>query len=42
VWELAYSEIVYIDAHWRDLGATHVEHAIDEFSRRHRRFGGIE
>lgn len=42
VWELAYSEIVSIDTHWNDLGAAHVEHAIDEFSRRHRRFGGIE
>ena len=42
VWELAYSEIVSVDAHWNDLAAAHVEHAIDEFSRRHRRFGGIE
>ena len=42
VWELAYSEIVYIDTHWDDLGAAHVEHAIDEYSHRHRRFGGIE
>ena len=42
VWELAYSEIVSVDTHWNDLAAAHVEHAIDEFSRRHRRFGGIE
>jgi len=42
VWELAYSEIVSVDAHWNDLAAAHVEHAIDEFSHRHRRFGGIE
>lgn len=42
VWELAYSEIVYIDTHWNDLSASHVEHAIDAYSRRHRRFGGIE
>lgn len=42
VWELAYSEIVFIDTPWNELGAAHVEHAIDEFSRRHRRFGGIE
>jgi undecaprenyl diphosphate synthase len=42
VWELAYSEIVSVDAHWNDLAAAHVEHAIDEFSRRHRRFGGLQ
>lgn len=42
VWELAYSEIVNIDVAWNDLTAAHVEHAIDEFSKRHRRFGGID
>ncbi|MCU1399058.1 MAG: hypothetical protein JWN62_2167 [Acidimicrobiales bacterium] len=42
IWELAYSEIVYVDSHWNELSAAHVEHAIDEYSRRHRRFGGIE
>ena len=42
VWELAYSEIVYIDTVWNDLAAAHVEHAIEAYSRRHRRFGGIE
>ncbi len=42
VWELAYSEIVFIDTAWNELAAAHVEHAIDAFSRRHRRFGGIE
>ncbi len=41
VWELAYSEIVSVETHWDVLAAAHVEHAIDEFSRRHRRFGGI-
>lgn len=42
VWELAYSEIVYIDTPWNELAAAHVEHAIEAYSRRHRRFGGIE
>jgi undecaprenyl diphosphate synthase len=41
VWELAYSEIVPVDTTWSALSAAHVEHAIDEFSRRHRRFGGV-
>lgn len=42
VWELAYSEIVFIDTMWNELAAAHVEHAIEAYSRRHRRFGGIE
>ena len=42
VWELAYSEIVFIDTVWDDLAAAHVERATDEFSRRHRRFGNIQ
>ncbi len=41
VWELAYSEIVFLDVRWDDLAAAHIEHSIDEFSRRHRRFGGL-
>lgn len=42
VWELAYSELVFLDIRWQDLAATHVEMAIDDFSRRHRRFGGLD
>ena len=42
VWELAYSEIVFIDTVWNDLAAAHVERAADEFSRRHRRFGNVQ
>jgi hypothetical protein len=42
VWELAYSEIVYIDTQWDELASAHIERSIEEFSRRHRRFGGIE
>lgn len=42
VWELAYSEIVFIDTVWNDLAASHVERATDEFSRRHRRFGNVK
>lgn len=42
VWELAYSELVFIDIGWRDLDASHLELAIDDFNRRHRRFGGLD
>ena len=42
VWELAYSELVFIDIHWDNLIAGHLESAIDDFNRRHRRFGGLD
>lgn len=42
VWELAYSELVFLDLGWRELTANHLELAIDDFTRRHRRFGGLD
>ncbi len=42
VWELAYSEIVFLDLGWKALSANHLELAIDDFNRRHRRFGGLD
>jgi Putative undecaprenyl diphosphate synthase len=42
VWELAYAEIVFLDAPWTALDAEHIEMAIDDFARRDRRFGGID
>ncbi len=42
VWELAYSELVFIDIEWEQLNASHLELAIDDFNRRHRRFGGLD
>jgi hypothetical protein len=42
VWELAYSELVFLDLGWNDLTASHLELAIDDFTRRHRRFGGLD
>ena len=42
VWELAYSELVFLDIGWRDLEPGHLELAIDDFNRRHRRFGGLD
>lgn len=42
VWELAYSELVFLDLAWESLNAGHLESAIDDFSRRHRRFGGLD
>jgi len=42
VWELAYSEIVFLDISWRDISSEHVQMAVDDFRRRNRRFGGID
>lgn len=42
VWELAYSELVFLDLGWEELTASHLELAIDDFTRRHRRFGGLD
>ena len=42
VWELAYSELVFLDLGWRELTSNHLELAIDDFDRRHRRFGGLD
>lgn len=42
VWELGYSEIVFLDLGWKALSANHLELAIDDFNRRHRRFGGLD
>lgn len=41
VWELAYAELVYIDATWESLTSEHVLRSIDEFAVRQRRFGGV-
>lgn len=42
VWELAYSELVFLDISWEQLQSVHLEMAIDDFNRRHRRFGGLD
>lgn len=42
VWELAYSELVFLNLEWSKFESTHLELAIDDFNRRHRRFGGLD
>ena len=41
VWELAYAELVYIDADWSTLSSEHVRRSLEEFAVRQRRFGGV-
>jgi undecaprenyl diphosphate synthase len=42
VWELAYSELVFVEAAWQHFGPSHLDEAIGSYAHRHRRFGGID
>ncbi len=41
LWQLAYTEFVFIDAYWPDFGRDLLEQAILEYRSRDRRFGGL-
>ncbi len=41
LWELAYSEIVFLDVLWPDFRREHLVDAIREYQARERRFGGV-
>jgi undecaprenyl diphosphate synthase len=40
LWQLAYSELVFVDTLWPDFGADELRGALEEYARRRRRFGG--
>lgn len=40
LWQAAYAELVFLDVLWPDFDQTHFSAALEEFSRRERRFGG--
>lgn len=42
VWELAYSELVFLPRTWPSVAPEDVAVAIESFARRHRRFGGVD
>ncbi len=42
LWQMAYSEMVFLDVLWPDFGRRHLFAAIAEFQRRERRFGGLD
>jgi len=42
LWQLAYSEFVFIDGYWPDFSRETLEAAIAEYQRRTRRFGGLK
>ena len=39
LWQAAYAEFVFLDVLWPDFSAVHLRKALEEFSRRERRFG---
>jgi undecaprenyl diphosphate synthase len=42
LWQLAYSEFVFVDTHWPDFSREALEAAIAEYQQRTRRFGGLK
>ncbi len=41
LWQIAYSEFVYMDVLWPDFTRADLDKAILEFNKRNRRFGGV-
>ena len=41
LWQLAYAELVFVDTLWPDFTAETLKSAIEDFSNRERRFGGV-
>ena len=42
LWQLAYSEFLFIDTLWPDMGKKDIDYIINEYSKRNRRFGDIK
>jgi undecaprenyl diphosphate synthase len=40
LWQLAYTELVFVDTLWPDFGGRQLRHALAEYASRRRRFGG--
>ncbi len=41
IWQAAYAEYVFVDALWPDFNADYFAKAIEEYSNRERRYGGV-
>jgi undecaprenyl diphosphate synthase len=39
LWQLAYTELIFLPVHWPEFDRRHLERAIVEFQRRERRYG---
>ena len=42
LWQCAYSEFIILDTLWPDFGKAEVLMCVEEFNKRHRRFGGLD
>ncbi|AKM06815.1 polyprenyl diphosphate synthase [Pelagerythrobacter marensis] len=40
LWQCAYAEMIFVDTLWPDFTLTHLVEALEEFTRRERRYGG--
>jgi undecaprenyl diphosphate synthase len=40
LWQLAYTELVFVDTLWPDFGERHLQEALAQYASRRRRFGG--
>jgi len=40
LWQLAYAELAFVDKLWPDFGPRDLQHTLDEYASRRRRFGG--
>lgn len=40
LWRAAYSELMFVDKHWPDMGAEDIKDVIKEYNSRSRRYGG--
>ncbi len=41
LWPSAYSELIFMDVLWPDFTMEDLEHCLDEYAKRNRRFGGV-
>jgi undecaprenyl diphosphate synthase len=39
LWEVAYAELVFVDVLWPDFRREHLQHCLDAFATRERRYG---
>lgn len=42
LWQIAYSELVFVDEFWPDFTPQVFEESIFTYQQRHRRFGGLK
>ena len=40
LWQLAYTEFLFIDKNWPDFNKSDIEYAIEVYNKRNRKYGG--